>query len=207
MIFGMSRTRRLSLLIALCLGISSTGGAWSSAGVWAGEPPLTVERLVTALMEDREVTVRFLEERRLEFLTEPIVFEGTLTFNPPDYMERLVLRPRWEKIVVEGGLLTVQANKRDLPTRLLLSDLPALDAMITTLRSLFAGDPDALQRLHEATLTADGDDWSLKLLPRAAAWREAVQTVTVEGTEHSVRSITVTEAGGDSSTIIILGKS
>ncbi len=198
-------------MVALCLGIPATGAAWLSASIWAnagaGEPPLTVERLVTALTEDREVTVRFSEERRLHYLTEPIVFEGTLTFNPPDYMERLVLRPKWEKIVVEGGLLTIQTNKRDLPTRLLLSDVPALDAMVTTLQSLFAGDNDALRRLHDATLKAEGNAWSLTLIPRSAAWREAVRTVTVEGFEHRVRSITVIEAGGDSSTITILDRS
>lgn len=196
----MSRTRPLSLLIALCLGILA------SADAWADESAVTLESLVAGLAENRPSTVRFSEERRLQILTEPLVSEGTLTFKAPDRMERLVLRPKWERIVVEGGLLTIEANKRDLPTRLLLSDIPALDALMATLRSLFAGDADALLRFHEASLTSDGDSWALKLIPRDAVWKEAVREVTVEGTGHSVRSIAVNEAGGDSSTITILGE-
>lgn len=192
--------RRRSVVGVLCLGLLPSFGAW------AGETSLTVARLVAQLAQNDGSSVRFSEERRLQHLTEPLFAEGTLTFEPPGTLERLMLRPKWEKVVVEGGLLTIQANKRDEPTKLLLSDYPALDAMTTTLRSLFAGEADALQRLHEATLVSEGDAWSLTLIPRAAAWREAVREIQVTGSGRSVLSITVTEVSGDASVITILGK-
>jgi len=196
----MFRIRRRSLVIALCLSVLPLLDAW------AGEPSLTVARLVARLAQSGGSSVRFSEERRLQHLTAPLFAEGTLTFEPPGTLERLVLQPKWEKMVAEGGLLTIQTNKRDLPARFLLSDYPTLDAMTTTLRSLFAGDVHVLQRLHEVMLACEGDAWLLTLIPRVAAWSEAIREVQVAGSGRSVRSITVTEAGGDILVITILGK-
>ena len=200
MIFGIFRKTRPSL-IALAL----VSACFASPSV-AQDPALSVPQLVAALAQGNNSTVRFSEERRLQYLTESLIVQGTLTFKPPNHLERLVLQPRWERMLITGDLLTIEKNATDPPTRVLLADYPVLDARVSSLRSLFSGDLEALQSLFEVSLDTQDEIWLLYLAPLPEPLKEAVREIQIGGSGDQVLSITVIESGGDVSVISILGR-
>lgn len=149
--------------------------------------------------------VRFSEERQLHYLTEPLLLEGTLSFDPPERLEKQVLRPKKETITVDGNLVTFESNPKDPPVRVLLSDYPALDAFVTALRAALSGDLENLAHIYAIELKGTEDSWSLQLTPRTDALRKAVSKVQMNGSSGRIMSIEILETGGDRSIITISG--
>lgn len=170
----------------------------------AGEP-LSLDRLMDLVRQTEPSAVAFTERRLLQYLTEPILLEGTLSFSPPDRLAREVHRPKRETMVIEGDLLTLRSNWKDPPTRVLLADFPGLDALVTALRSVLAGDAATLERVYEVELDGEEGAWTVTLTPRAADLRSVVRSVVLEGSGASVGAVEVWEAGGDRSVITIHG--
>ncbi len=156
--------------------------------------------------QKQETSVAFTEERHLQHLTEPLVSKGQLTFKPPEYLEQLVLQPKWTRVIFDGELLIVQENEWEAPVRLALSDYPALEAMTVTLRALLSGNAAVLQHHHQVLLSGEDAAWTLRLIPRVKTWGEAVREVLIEGSGRDISSITLTEVGGDRSVTTIHGE-
>jgi outer membrane lipoprotein-sorting protein len=160
---------------------------------------------MAGLAQDSASTVGFSEVRRLNYLTEPLHLEGTLTFEPPARLERLVLRPTRERMIVDGDVLTIEASRNTPPARVLLSDHPALDGFITALRSVLAGDQGTLERIYAIELEGGEAAWSLRLTPKSERMREAVSEVRIAGAGREITTVEVIETGGDRSVITIRG--
>lgn len=169
----------------------------------AEEPPYSLSELLEGLARHVSGTVSFSEVRHLSYLTEPLNLEGTLTFEPPARLERLVRSPTRERMVFDGDVLTIHASRTTPPARALLSDYPALDGFITALRAVLAGDQDTLDRIYETSLRGSEASWSLHLAPRPEPLRAALREVNIEGAAHRITRVEVLEAGGDRSTITL----
>ena len=192
--------RSLSVTFILLLFLLS-----SHSGL-ASQTPWSLSRLTAALAQDVDSTVRFSEERQLQYLTEPLFLEGTLTFKPPGYLERQVIQPEWQRMIIDGDLVTIEENWKDPPTRVLLSDYPALEAFVVALRSVLAGDQRSLERTYATALEGTEGAWLLSLTPRPQQLRDAVSEIRITGAGSNILSIEVMEAGGDRSIITIHGK-
>lgn len=166
----------------------------------------TLAQLTALLARQDAATYRYAEERHLQALTKPLRLKGTLSFEPGGRLEMRTTAPKKERIVIDGRLLSIEANSADPPLRLLLADYPALESLVTALRSALAGDHDRLSALYETDLAGGQGDWSLDLRPRGAAQRAAIERIRIHGKAREIGSIEVLEAGGDSSVITILGQ-
>lgn len=166
----------------------------------------TLAQLTALLARQDAATYRYAEERQLQVLTKPLQLRGTLSFEPGGRLEMQVLAPKKERIVIDGKLVSIEANKADPPTRLLLADYPALNSLVTALRSTLSGDHDSLAALYETELAGGQSDWSLKLTPRGKAQRAAVERIQIRGQAGEIGSIEILEADGDRAIITILGQ-
>ena len=106
-------------------------------------------------------------------------------------------------MIVDGDVLTIEASRNTPPARLLLSDHPALDAFITALRSVLAGDQGTLERIYGIALEGGEASWSLRLTPKSARLRAVVSEVRIDGAGHDIATVEVIETGGDRSVITI----
>lgn len=181
------------LAVSLAAPCSAQDAAWS------------LSRLGAGLARDTPSVVRFSEERLLNYLSEPLLLEGTLSFDPPERLEKQVLRPKKEKITVDGNLVTFETNPKDPPVRVLLSDYPALEAFITALRAALSGDIETLGDIYAIVLDGTEESWSLRLTPRSEALKQAVSEVRMSGSAGRITSIEILETGGDRSIITISG--
>lgn len=194
--------------LAVALAIAAGPGP-ARAGD-AGPPGL--DRLLAALAAAAPGRVRFTEERHLELLTVPVRLSGTLSFVPPARLERHVLMPREERWTIDGDQVEVETpaagDRSEDSIVIALSDHAPLAALVTGLRAILAGDAAALAAVYTIALDggagdADRAGWSLRLTPRPATFREAVQEVRLDGTGSGIATIEVIETDGDRTLIRI----
>lgn len=159
--------------------------------------------LLAGLAQQKAMTVRFSEERRLRYLTEPVRLEGTLSFDPPDRLEKRVLRPKRERMTIEGNLITIETVPGDPKVRVFLSDYPALGAFVTALRAMLSGDAANLERVFLPALAGTEESWSIRLTPILPEINATVSEIHISGAGRRIASIDILETGGDRSIIAI----
>ncbi len=188
---------RLALLLVLAaltlIPRMALGGNWDLA------------KLAEELSAAGPGTYRFLEERHLQVLTEPVRLEGRLSYEAGGRLIREVTRPRRERAVIEGNLLSIEANKVDPPVRILLSGQPVLSALVVALRATLQGDLALLQETYESELSGGSAAWSLRLEPKDADLRATVSALHLRGVESRIASIEVLETSGDRTVITLFG--
>ena len=148
-------------------------------------------------------TYRFAEERYLQYLTEPLRLEGTLSYTQEGQLVRRVTSPRPEQAVIDGNLVTIHINKMDPPVRVLLSEQPVLNALILALRATLTGDLAMLKENFKTQLMGSEQAWSLRLIPDSNDLRQSVDGVLIEGRANEIRTIEIVEANGDRTVITI----
>lgn len=189
------RLKRLGLAVVLLAACAGFGAAEPAA--W------TFDRLMQAMTTLPPGAVAFREERHLRQLTAPLVSEGTLSYTPPARLEKHVLGPEEERLVIDGDNLTVERKSDGQVLRARVSDHPALSGFIVALRALFAGDGATLARAYAIQFSGDEGNWLLILTPKDAAIRSKVEVVRIRGVGNRAADIEVLEASGDRTVIKI----
>ncbi len=143
----------------------------------------------------------FVEKRRIEMLDRTLESSGRLSFRAPDSFTRETLKPRREKLEVNGNVLTMSIGDRS--RTLQLDGSPEADVIIEAIRGTLTGNRAALERLFEATVSGSAEHWTLDLVPHDLRLRGQVASVRVVGRESTVREVQVLLADGDRSTMTI----
>jgi hypothetical protein len=95
-------------------------------------------RLMQLLSRAPGVEAPYTETKYSSLLAEPIVSSGTLTYRPPDTVEKSMTAPRNERFRIAGEELIIVRNGAE--RRFPLSSQPLLSAFAASLRGVLAGD-------------------------------------------------------------------
>ena len=143
----------------------------------------------------------FTETRRVELIDRTLESSGRLSFRAPDVFVRETLRPRREKLAVDGNTLTMSLGDRSRTMQLDAS--PEAAVIIEAVRGTLTGNRESLERLFESTVSGTAEAWALELVPRDARLRGQVARVRVAGRASVVREVQVLLADGDRSVMTI----
>ena len=157
--------------------------------------------LTTLLGRVRSGEATFVETRRIEMLDRTLQSSGRLSFKAPDSFVRETLKPRHEKLAVDGNTLTMSLGERSRTMQLDAS--PEAAVIVEALRGTLTGNRATLERLFETTVSGDARAWTLKLVPRDLRLRGQVSAVQVSGREAMAREVQVQLADGDRSVMTI----
>ena len=189
-------------------GVGSARRAWliaSAALAFAGglgaAPAFDLGALTTLLGQVRSGEATFVETRRVEMLDRTLMSSGRLSFRAPDQFVRETLKPRHEKLAVDGNTLTMSLGERSRTMQLDAS--PEAAVIVEAVRGTLTGNRAALERLFEATVAGSAERWTLELVPRDLRLRGQVQSVRLSGREATVREVQVLLADGDRSLMTI----
>jgi outer membrane lipoprotein-sorting protein len=182
--------RSAALLLALLVAAQAGVAAETPTEGWG------LPQLMARLASVRAATGSFVERRYQQMLTEPQQSSGRLVYVAPDKLQKDVLQPSTERMMVDGGMLVVE-REGDRPRRLALEDYPAIGAIIESVRGTLAGDLPALERHYRVSLEGSAAGWTIVLDPADAKLREFVTAVRISGREGKVERIVTEEAGGD----------
>jgi hypothetical protein len=158
-------------------------------------------QLTTLLGRVKSGEASFVEKRRVEVLDRTLESSGRLAFRSPDSFVRETLKPRHEKLEVNGNVLTMSIGERS--RTLQLDSSPEAAVIIEAIRGTLMGNRDALERFFATTVSGDAASWTLDLVPHDLRLRGQVASVRVLGRESVVREVQVLLADGDRSTMTI----
>src|ERR1044071_3815766 len=97
----------------------------------AGAAAITPGELMQMLGSVESSSARFVETRSSALLKAPLVLKGTLSYRRPDRIEKHVLAPHEERVIVEGGRLTLEGRGQKGRKTVSVSSAPGLAALVT----------------------------------------------------------------------------
>ena len=167
----------------------------------AAAPAFDLDALMRLLGSTGSGEATFVETRRIEMLDRTLVSSGRLWFKAPDTFVRETLKPRHEKLAVEGNTLTMSLGERSRTVQLDAS--PEASVIVEAIRGTLTGNRAALDRLFETRVSGDARQWSLELVPRDLRLRGQVASVRVSGHAAVTREVRILLADGDQSVMTI----
>jgi len=197
------RTRRPERRRFLAATVAALGfaGAIALAPRDAHAEAFDLGALTTLLGRVNSGEATFVETRRIEMLDRTLQSSGRLSFKAPDSFVRETLKPRHEKLAVDGNTLTMSLGERSRTMQLDAS--PEAAVIVEAVRGTLTGNRATLERLFETTVSGDAGAWTLKLVPRDLRLRGQVSAVQVSGREATAREVLVQLADGDRSVMTI----
>ncbi|MHA1539401.1 MAG: LolA-related protein [Alphaproteobacteria bacterium] len=162
----------------------------------------TPEKLMTSIVKKKFRTAKFTETRYISILDAPLKVSGVLHFREPDYLEKHVLLPEEERMIIEGSVLTMQKRDEE-KAEVSLDDVPVLKSFIFSIRSVLTGNLAALKKEFTINLIGSERAWTLNLDPKNEETLAVIKRIIVQGRHNTLYSIKTFEEGGDSSVIKI----
>jgi outer membrane lipoprotein-sorting protein len=144
----------------------------------------------------------FTEIRHFAALTTDLRSQGWLLYQRPDLLEKMTTAPTREELIVRGDDLRDRAA--DQAERIVsLSSQPVVAALVDAVRGPLSGDLAGLRGYYQVTASGSAADWHLALLPRAAALRDLLRGIAIDGGGTDITRIAITEAKGDTDIMTI----
>jgi len=199
MTFGAEAVNALRrALVALIIVAIPAGGLGAEA---VSDRPAGggIDGLMLGLAQVKSARGRFVERKYLRILSEPIESSGTLLYRAPDRIEKEVVRPRTERMVVDGDKLTIDRGTDGGARTLSLAEYPHIQAIVEGIRATLAGDLLTIRRFYEVDYRGDAAAWLLILQPREQKLRNLVASIRIAGTGNAIRTVETIEGDGDRS--------
>jgi hypothetical protein len=182
-------------------GAAVVGLLAALASALASATPDTLDELLGTLAARRHGHIAYTEVQHLAVLDEPLRSSGELLYEAPDRLEKRVLEPRAETLVLAHGVLS--ATRGGHTHVLELAAAPQLAPLIESLRATLAGDRAALERLFRLEFAGDLAHWTLSLTPREPAAARTVAWVRITGERAELRTVEILAADGDRSLLTL----
>lgn len=161
----------------------------------------SLEMLLEQFSRTSSADARFREEKRLALLEAPLVVEGTLSYQAPDYLRKEVQQPEYSLLEISGDSLLIEAGKEQ--RTLSLDSHPLIRAFAESYRAILAGNGATLEQHFETELSGTLEDWTLHLLPRDKQARAYISAIIIRGNSSHILSSETLEASGDTTLMTI----
>jgi outer membrane lipoprotein carrier protein LolA len=155
------------------------------------------------MAERPHARARFVETKYLRLLSRPLTLRGTLSYTPPDRLEKHTLTPNEEILVADGDRVSVDIPVRGIKRSFNLQDNRVLWGFLESLRATLRGDLPALQRFYRLDIVGDEAKWRLSLTPHDADMAAVIKTIRMSGGKGVLTSIEIVETRGDRSTMTL----
>jgi hypothetical protein len=181
------------------------GGAWALllalAGPLAAAGSDPLDALMQRLAARRHGHVTFTEVQYLAVLERPLESSGELLYEAPDRLEKRILKPRHETLVLAHGVLSATRGQHTRSVD--LAAWPQIAPLLESIRATLCGDRAALERIFSVQLEGDAARWTLRLVPRDPDAARAVRAVRITGAGADLTTVEILAADGDRSLLTI----
>ncbi|MDR1044420.1 MAG: outer membrane lipoprotein carrier protein LolA [Candidatus Adiutrix sp.] len=150
--------------------------------------------LSAALADVQSINGQFTQEKKFDFLKEPVISRGVFFFSRPDYLHWEYLAPGVSGLDLEGGRVRAWTGPPE-------KRLPQPEAMAEAAR-LAAGqvlawmnlDPEAIEAAYQVTVAGE-EPLRLEVIPKRAGARKFIEALEVEFNAdlRTVRQVTLRE--------------
>lgn len=189
--------------MAGCLGLSFALWLPGITEAIGNQEPLDLPQLMELMAQVSVRQDRFTETKTMTMLTKPLVLTGTLAYSRPDRVEKHVLTPYEEHLVVQGDQLTL-VNK-DGTRRIGVKSHPLIWSFVEAIRASLAGEVEALRRFYHIKVEGTAKKWLLTLRPLDRQAASYLTSIRLMGQGNRLASVEIHETGGDRSVMTIHG--
>lgn len=148
---------------------------------------------LAAVLENTRVSpparVRFREERHNRLLKDALVLTGYLEYPSEGHLYKVVESPFQESFRSLGD--RVQISRGGEVETIPLNRARGLQAMLSGVEAILAGNPEELESLFVCTLSGTAGAWAMHLSPRVREVSRRLGSLYVTGNRSSVTSIRV----------------
>ena len=196
--------------VALLCAIAGAVGPVPAAAVAPADPPTAtaapaagdaLDQLLERLAARRRGHVTFTEVQHLAVLDRPLESSGELLYEAPGRLEKRILKPRPETLVLAHGMLSATRGRHTRTVE--LAAWPQLAPLLESMRATLTGDRAALERIFSVQLEGDAAHWTLRLTPRDPEAARVVTQVLITGESAAMKTVEVLAADGDRSLLTI----
>jgi Outer membrane lipoprotein carrier protein LolA-like len=187
-----------------CLGLAV---GLSFAPAEAASPPGAIwglPQLMHELAQVRSASARFTERKTLKVLKAPLMIVGTLEYEAPDHLQKVILSPYHERFRVDGNQVTIVAGPDHRTQTLSLSDEPQVAGLVEGIRATLAGNLPVLEQLYDVRLAGNDTQWELFLWPKSGELAHFVTWFRIRGHQDRIDSIATDSPNGDRSEMSII---
>ena len=175
-----------SCLLALC----------ADAAQW------DVSDLMQLLSQQKTRKASFVETKYIAALQQPLQASGELSFTAPDRLEKRIIKPKSEAVVLEGNKLLIErSNGRKLT--LALSERPEISGFVESIRATLIGDRSALEKFYSVVVSGSAEQWQLSLTPLQPQMLKIISAIHIAGAHAVINTIEFMQADGDRSVMTI----
>ncbi|MFN0317080.1 MAG: LolA-related protein [Burkholderiales bacterium] len=161
----------------------------------------SVPVLMASLAQVRSARAHFVEKRYLSVLRKPVETMGVLLYEAPGRLEKLVQKPKPERMLLEGDVLTLETDNGRKRKTMSLAEIPQLAALVGALRGTLAGDMEMLARYFTVSLDGPQERWRLTLTPMESS--SLVRFVRIFGAGVDLTAVEVHQRDGDRSVMLM----
>jgi hypothetical protein len=166
----------------------------------AQDTPALVD-LMRQLSQVKSARGKYVEHKHLAMLETPLESSGTLLYVAPGKLEKHMLSPRRESLILDGDRLVLDSKGQR--RTFALQEYPVAWAFAESIRSTLSGDLPTLQRFYEVSLEGHAGAWRLRLRPKESRMRQAASEISLGGSGTWINLIEIVELGGDRSVMVI----
>ena len=160
-----------------------------------------VSDLMKTLASNPGGKATFTEKRQLAVLDKPLIMTGDLVYAPPAYLEKKVLTPKPEILILDGDRLRYEAAGKKASIN--INTQPELVGFIDSIRGTLTGNQRKLEDNYVLTLSGTPKRWTLILLPNDQQIAKFVSKITISGHGDKVTTIEYLQTDGDKSVMTI----
>lgn len=186
--------RTLTTLLLSCLLICGAN--------FARAADFNIGDLMQLLAQQKSRKATFVEKKYIAALQEPLESSGELTFAAPDRLEKRILKPKPEAVILEGDKLIVERSNGRKMT-LSLRDRPEVSGFVESMRATLVGNRAALEQFYGLQLEGSADAWKLSLTPLQPQMLKILSQIRIAGAHDIVETIEFLHADGDRSLMTI----
>lgn len=176
------------------------GGGALLAGISAlAAEPDALARIAAQVEQSPVVRAEFVQSRQIAAMKRPLVTSGRLLFSQQHGVLWLIEQPyHIGYVLAEDRVVEIASDgsRRERGPR----DVPGLAQVGRVFRAMLGTNTSALQEHFEVKAKVDAQKWELVLTPRQAQLAQFLSGMQLSGSRF-VESISVSEAGGDSTQI------
>lgn len=162
-----------------------------------------VEKIQALLAKPDVLCGRFEQTKHLAGLKKPLLSSGRFCVVPRKGVLWRTLQPFPNTLRMTRDEI-VQTEGERVAMRLDARQEPAVRMINSVLFSLLAGDMMQLETLFDIDGAVRGNSWQVVLKPRDTMLAKAIAGVSMEGDAY-LRNMTISEPGGDRSSIRFVG--
>ncbi|HEX3061379.1 MAG TPA: LolA-related protein [Usitatibacter sp.] len=154
-----------------------------------------VPALMRLLGTAKDLELPYVERRYSPILVAPVESSGTLVYHRPEVVEKIVAKPRRERLRILLDEVVVERDGKE--QRLAFASAPALAGLAASIRGVLSGDAALLETHFDLKIGGDEAAWTLDLTPKDDTLRSRLEGIVVSGHGGRVAKVETFEASGD----------